>query len=86
LDGHYGKTACSDSGINDFSEGWECGRCNVCYACGYVHDVGRAELGGETQALIYNPKTGKVIALMPSALPYRSDGQFLQRKRNELPS
>jgi len=53
--------------------------------CSHMHHVDVLSWGGETQALIYNPKTKKVIAINALVCTTRSHCRVLSVEGDEIP-
>ena len=81
-----GKPLAATAGAITFQKGGNAGRCGLRHDCGDRNDVGRIELGRETQALIYNPNTGKVIGVNALGVaPTGATPEFFRAKGMKYP-
>ena len=63
LDGDHRQAPRRDGGREDVRAGRQCRGRRLRDDRRDVHDVGRADWGGETQALVYDPRTKQVVAI-----------------------
>ena len=85
LDGCYGQAVGRDRRRNDLSEGGNAvdAACAMIAATSTMWDT--LSWGGETQALIYNPNTGKVIGINALGVaPTGATPEFFHKQGHEV--